>query len=70
MPTFSRAVLSVGDNGMSGTPRLDLSVVGLDANDPAVFAVLMLVIAFAVLIVLLVVVRSPFGHMLGRHPSK
>ena len=53
-----------GDNGMSGTPRFDLSAIGLDADEPAVFAALMLLFAFAVLAFLLMVVRSPFGHLL------
>lgn len=53
-----------GDNGMSGTPRLDLAPIGLDANEPAVFSALMLLVCLAVYLVLLGIVRSPFGAML------
>ena len=54
-----------GDNGMSGTPRLDLSLIGLDANQPAVFSAVTLLAALAVYLLLLKVVRSPFGALLG-----
>lgn len=52
------------DDGMSGTPRFDLGPIGLDANDPAVFAALALVFAVLVYVLLLTIVRSPFGMML------
>lgn len=52
------------DDGMSGIPRLDLSALGLDANDPAVFAAVLLAVTVVVYLLLLVLVRSPFGMML------
>ena len=61
---FFKARAFGGDNGMSGTPRFDLSPLGLETGDPAVFSALMLVIAGAVYVALLLLVRSPFGMML------
>ncbi len=61
---FFKAQAFGGDNGMSGTPRLDLAALGLDANDSAVFAWMMLATALLVFLLLRVVVRSPFGVML------
>ena len=54
-----------GDNGMSGTPRIELSWLGLDANEPAVFSALTLLCALAVYLLLLRIVRSPFGTLLS-----
>ncbi len=53
-----------GDNGMAGTPRFDLSLFGLESGDPAVFSALMVMLAVAVYLALLLLVRSPFGAML------
>ena len=53
-----------GDNGMAGTPRLDLSFLNLDASDSGVFAAITIACAVGVYLVLLLVVRSPFGAML------
>jgi len=53
-----------GDNGMSGITRPDLGILGLDANDPVVFSAMMLLAALGVYLLLRVIVRSPFGHML------
>ncbi len=61
---FFKARAFGGDNGMSGTPRLDLSMLGLDANEPAVFSALLLGVALVVYVLLLTVVQSPFGAML------
>ena len=61
---FFKAQVFGGDNGMSGTPRLDLTLWGLDANDPAVFSALLVLITCAVYLVLRQIVRSPFGLML------
>lgn len=52
------------DDGMSGTPRLDLTPFGADANEPGVFAALVLIVTLGVYLGLLVLVRSPFGAML------
>ena len=53
-----------GDDGMSGTPRLDLGALGMDLLDPATFALATVVAASAVYLGLAAVVRSPFGHVL------
>ncbi|MCP5151562.1 MAG: branched-chain amino acid ABC transporter permease [Ectothiorhodospiraceae bacterium] len=52
------------DDGMSGIPRLDLSFLGLDTADPAVFSAVLLLAALAVYLLLRVVVRSPYGATL------
>ncbi len=52
------------DDGMSGTPRLDLTPFGVDANEPGVFAALVLIVTLGVYLGLLMLVRSPFGAML------
>lgn len=62
---FFKARAFGGDNGMSGTPRLDLGWLGLDANDPAVFSALLLIVTVAVFLLLFVIVRSPFGSLLS-----
>ena len=62
---FFKARVLGGDDGMAGTPRFDLSVLGLDSGDPAVFAALLLVVAALVYLALLLVTRSPFGMMLA-----
>ena len=61
---FFKARAFGGDNGMAGTPRFDLSPLGLNSGDPAVFSVLLLAIAIGVYFALLLLVRSPFGMML------
>ena len=62
---FFKARAFGGDNGMAGTPRFDLSPLGLEAGDPAIFSALLVAIAVAVYFVLLLLVRSPFGMMLA-----
>jgi len=60
-----------GDDGMSGTPRLDLSWFNLNTDDPVVFS--MLTVAFAVVVYLIFVVlsRSPYGHaLIGIHQNE
>jgi branched-chain amino acid transport system permease protein len=52
------------DDGMSGTARLDLSALGIDFTDPAIFALLALVLAAISYLLLSAIVRSPFGHVL------
>ena len=61
---FFKARAFGGDNGMAGTPRFDLSPLGLETGDPAVFSALMVALAAAVYFALLLLVRSPFGMML------
>lgn len=66
-PTFG------GANGMGGIPRLDLSAVGIDFNDPKTFALMMIVLCIAVWLLLELVVSSPFGRTLAairQNPSR
>ena len=51
-----------GANGMGGVPRLDLAAIGIDFNDPRVFALSMIVLCVAVWLLLELVVASPFGR--------
>ena len=62
---FFKARALGGDNGMAGTPRFDLTPVGLDSGDPAVFAAAALVAAALVYLGMLLLRRSPFGTMLA-----
>ena len=45
-PTFG------GANGMGGVPRLDLSAIGIDLNDPGVFALAMIVLCIVIWLML------------------
>src|SRR5262249_3378896 len=58
-PTFG------GANGMGGVPRLDLSAIGIDFNDPGVFARAMIVLCIVIWLLLELVVSSPFGRTLA-----
>ncbi len=53
-----------GDDGMSGTPRADLSWVGFDSQDPATFSLLMLFAMVLVYCLLRSIVCSHFGALL------
>jgi branched-chain amino acid transport system permease protein len=53
-----------GADGMSGVPRLDLSAIGVDLNDPATFALTAIVVCIGVWLVLELVMSSPFGRTL------
>ncbi|EGP08592.1 Branched-chain amino acid transport system permease protein [Bradyrhizobiaceae bacterium SG-6C] len=53
-----------GSDGMTGIPRPDLSLLGLSADDPAVFYYYVLGIAAIVLILVWRIVNSPFGSVL------
>lgn len=53
------------DDGMSGTPRIDLTRFSLDVDESMVFAGLVVLIAIAVYLLLRVIVRSPYGAMLS-----
>jgi branched-chain amino acid transport system permease protein len=62
-----------GANGMGGVPRLDLAAIGVDFNDPRVFALSMIVLCVAVWLLLELVVASPFGRTLAairQNPSR
>jgi branched-chain amino acid transport system permease protein len=58
-PTFG------GANGMGGVPRLDLSAIGIDLNDPGVFALAMIVLCIVIWLMLELIVASPFGRTLA-----
>lgn len=62
---FFKARAFGGDNGMAGTPRFDLTPLGLDSGDPGVFAAVALTAAALVYLGLLLLRRSPFGMMLA-----
>ena len=53
-----------GDDGLAGTPRPDLTALGLDPADATTFSAYALVLAAAVYAALALVVRSPFGRAL------
>ena len=53
-----------GDNGMSGTPRMDVSWLGLDSQDPATFALMMMFAMVFVYVFLRFIVCSHFGALL------
>jgi branched-chain amino acid transport system permease protein len=53
-----------GDDGMGGIPRLDLSALGLDLQEPRTFALGLIALATLVYLGLAALLRSPFGHVL------
>ena len=59
---FRWTAFTGGENGLGGVVRPALGLVNLD--DPAAYLTFVSLIGFAVLFVLLRVVRSPFGHVI------
>ncbi len=60
-----------GDDGMSGTPRVDLSWLNLNADDPLIFSMLTIVVAVCVYWLLIKLSRSPYGHaLIGIHQNE
>jgi branched-chain amino acid transport system permease protein len=62
-----------GADGMSGIPRVDLTAIGLDLNNPSTFALTMIALCVAVWLLLELVVSSPFGRTLAairQNPSR
>ena len=59
---FRWTAFTGGENGLGGVVRPALGPVNLD--DPATYLIFVSLIGFAVLFVLLRVVRSPFGHVI------
>jgi branched-chain amino acid transport system permease protein len=62
-----------GADGMSGIPRIDLSAIGLDLNNPGTFALFMIALCVAVWLLLELVMFSPFGRTLDairQNPSR
>src|SRR5262245_34646812 len=51
-----------GADGIGGVPRLDLSAIGIDLNDPGIFALSMIVLCIVVWLLLELVLSSPFGR--------
>lgn len=60
-----RAKMFNGADGMGGIPRLDLTAVGIDLNDPASFALALIVVCSLVWLMLELVIASPFGRTLA-----
>jgi branched-chain amino acid transport system permease protein len=61
---FAKARAFGGNGGLSGVPRLDLALLGIDLGDPGMFALAALIVAALVFAALDLVVRSPFGQVL------
>jgi branched-chain amino acid transport system permease protein len=62
-----------GADGMSGVPRLDLSLLGIDLNNPGTFALIVIVMCAIIWLLLELVVSSPFGRTLAairQNPSR
>ena len=62
-----------GADGMGGVPRLDLSAIGIDLNDPSIFALTTILIVIVVWLALEVVMSSPFGrtlHAIRQNPDR
>jgi branched-chain amino acid transport system permease protein len=59
-----------GDDGLAGIPRLDLSSLGIDLNDPGVFALFLIVLAAITYLLLVRLLASPYGAVLtGLHDN-
>ena len=59
-----------GDDGLVGLPRLDLSAIGLDLADPAVFGLVLICVTLFVYLLLTFVLRTPYGQVLhGIHEN-
>lgn len=59
-----RSKMFNGADGMGGVPRLDLTAIGIDLNNPTTFALAAIVICIAIWLMLEIVVSSPFGRTL------
>lgn len=53
-----------GDDGMTGIPRIDLSAIGFDSDHDRVFYFFILIIFVLAMVVLRLVIESPFGRVL------
>jgi branched-chain amino acid transport system permease protein len=59
-----------GDDGLAGIPRLDLTAIGVDLNDPGAFALFLLLILPVVYLLLRRLLASPYGAILnGLHDN-
>lgn len=62
-----------GADGMGGVPRIDLSAIGIDLNNPPTFALTAIGICVAVWLLLELVMSSPFGrtlHAIRQNPAR
>lgn len=60
-----------GDDGMPGIPRIDLEFIGLNAFDPADFALFTVFVAVIIYLLLDLVTHSPFGrYLVGIHQNE
>jgi branched-chain amino acid transport system permease protein len=62
-----------GADGMGGVPRVDLTAIGIDLNDPSTFALTAIVICVAIWLLLELVMSSPFGrtlHAIRQNPAR
>ncbi len=59
-----------GDDGLAGLPRLDLSAIGVNLTDPGQFALALILMVAVVYLLLLAILRSPYGLVLvGIHEN-
>lgn len=59
-----------GDDGLAGIPRLDLSAIGVDLNDPGVFALALILLVAVCYLLLKRLLASPYGAILvGLHDN-
>jgi len=68
-----RSKLFNGADGMGGIPRLDLKPIGIDLDNPEIFALLCIALCVIVWVLLELVVASPFGRTLAairQNPSR
>jgi branched-chain amino acid transport system permease protein len=68
-----RSKMFNGADGMGGVPRLDLTAIGIDLNNPSTFALTAIIVCLAVWLMLELVVSSPFGRTLDairQNPSR
>ncbi|MPZ55304.1 MAG: branched-chain amino acid ABC transporter permease [Rhizobiales bacterium] len=68
-----RSKMFNGADGMGGIPRIDLTAVGIDLNNPGTFALTVIVVCAVIWLLLELVVASPFGRTLAairQNPSR
>jgi branched-chain amino acid transport system permease protein len=62
-----------GADGMGGVPRLDLTAIGIDLNNPSTFALTAIGICAVIWVLLELVMSSPFGltlHAIRQNPAR
>ncbi len=59
-----------GDDGLAGIPRVDLSAIGVDLNDPGSFALVLILVVAVFYVLLQRLLSSPYGAILtGLHDN-